>query len=74
MELLGIADAWKLEANIFGLVVDPDEPLRVRFFLCASQLEYSLEYWLELIFAWVRALASVVEPHGRPQSAHSYAA
>lgn len=33
MELLGIADAWKLEANAFGFVVDPAEPMTVRFFL-----------------------------------------
>lgn len=33
MELLGIADAWRLQSNAFGFVVDPAEPMCVRFFL-----------------------------------------
>mmetsp|Transcript_26418 Transcript_26418/g.89098 ORF Transcript_26418/g.89098 Transcript_26418/m.89098 type:complete len:255 (+) Transcript_26418:49-813(+) len=33
MRLLGIADAWQLQCNAFGFVIDPADPMCVRFFL-----------------------------------------
>ena len=33
MELLGIAKSWQLQSNAFGFVVDPADPMCVRFFL-----------------------------------------